>query len=157
ERERPAPGEPDPRMVRTEMGIQFLDTALPYFKRMHEMTVDHRHEEIQLLAIAFSTMFFETMAPMPSWRDYYKSTDQRFAYEYLKTVLKVLQWQRGGERLALKSPQHMEQFRAPREVLPDGTVVRTHPDPASVTPSFPATAGSSSRLSPRLLGPAATR
>ena len=35
------------------------------------MTVDHVHEEIQLLAIDFSTMLFETIAPMPSWRDWY--------------------------------------------------------------------------------------
>ena len=56
----PAPGEPDPRLARTEVGLQFLDAAAPYFKRMHEMTVDHVHEEIQLLAIDLSTMLFDT-------------------------------------------------------------------------------------------------
>ena len=42
---------------------------MPYFKRMHEMTVDHVHEEIQLLAIDFSTMLMETTALVPSWAD----------------------------------------------------------------------------------------
>ena len=51
------------------MALSFLDTAMPYFNRMHEMTVEHTHEEIQLLAIDFSTMLFETTAPMPPWRD----------------------------------------------------------------------------------------
>ncbi len=59
------------------MGLSFLDTAMPYFNRMHEMTVEHTHEEIQLLAIDFSTMLFETTAPMPTWRDHYLAHDRR--------------------------------------------------------------------------------
>ncbi|HMF05197.1 MAG TPA: sulfotransferase, partial [Acidimicrobiia bacterium] len=74
--QRPAPGEPDPRVARTEAALDFINSAMPYFKRMHEMTVDHVHEEIQLLAIDFSTMLFETTAAMPSWRDYYLAHDQ---------------------------------------------------------------------------------
>ncbi len=83
DRERPAPGAPDPRLERTATALSFLDVAMPYFKRMHEMTVDHVHEEIQLLAIDFSTMLFETTAPMPPWRDAYLTRDQRPSYAYL--------------------------------------------------------------------------
>ena len=61
-RRTPGPGEPDPRLARTAFALDVLDAALPYFKRMHEMTVDHVHEEIQLLAIDLSTMLFETQA-----------------------------------------------------------------------------------------------
>jgi hypothetical protein len=136
ERERPAPGEPDPRLARTETALSFLNTALPYFNRMHEMTVEHTHEEIQLLAIDFSTMLMETTAPMPAWRDYYLSHDQRPSYAYLLKVLKVLQWLRGGKRWVLKSPQHLEQFPALRETFPDATFVVTHRDPVSVTASM---------------------
>jgi hypothetical protein len=71
---------------------------------MHEMTTWHAHEEIQLLAVAGSTVLFETMALMPTWRDWYKATDQTPYYEYLRTLLKVLTWQRGGRRWVLKSP-----------------------------------------------------
>jgi hypothetical protein len=105
--ETPAAGAADPRLERTEMALGFLNTALPYFKRMHEMTVEHTHEEIQLLAIDFSTMLFETTAPMPSWRDAYLARDQRPTYAYLRKVLQVLQWRRGGTRWVLKTPQHL--------------------------------------------------
>src|ERR1700733_820762 len=84
ESERPEPGKPDPRLERTEQALWFVDATMPYFKRMHEMTVDHAHEEIQLLAIDFSTMLFETIAPMPTWRDHYLSRDQRSSYAYLR-------------------------------------------------------------------------
>ncbi len=131
-----AAGGPDPRWARAEAGTAFLDLALPYFKRMHEMTPDHVHEEIQLMAMDFSTMFFETTAPMPSWRDHYLAHDQTPHYEYLKTVLKALQYLRGGERWVLKSPQHLEQFDALMQVFPDATVLVTHRDPVSVTASM---------------------
>ena len=134
--EQPAPGQPDPRLERTAVALSFLNTALPYFNRMHEMTVEHTHEEIQLLAIDFSTMLIETTAPMPSWRDYYLSHDQRSSYAYLLKVLKVLQWLRGGTRWVLKSPQHLEQFPALVETFPDATFVVTHRDPVSVTTSM---------------------
>ena len=44
---------------------------MPHFPLMHEMTTDHVHEEIQLLANDFSTMLFETLGYVPRWRDYY--------------------------------------------------------------------------------------
>ncbi len=147
ERERPEPGAPDPRLERTAMALSFLDAALPYFKRMHEMTVDHTHEEIQLLAIDFSTMLFETTAPLPMWRDDYLARDQRHSYAYLKRILQVLQWQRGGTRWVLKSPQHLEQFPALLATFPDATFVVTHRDPVSVTASMVTMLAYSARLS----------
>jgi hypothetical protein len=132
----PEAGAMDPRLARTEMALSFLNTALPYFNRMHEMTVEHTHEEIQLLAIDFSTMLFETTAPMPTWRDAYLSRDQRPTYAYLLKVLKVLQWLRGGTRWVLKTPQHLEQFPALVDTFPDATFVVTHRDPVSVTSSM---------------------
>ncbi len=146
DRDRPAPGEPDPRLARTQMALDFLDAAMPYFNRMHEMTVEHTHEEIQLLAIDVSTMLFETAAPMPLWRDHYLARDQRPSYAYLRTILQTLQWLRGGTRWVLKSPQHLEQFPALVETFPDATFVVTHRDPVSVTASMVMMLAYSARL-----------
>ena len=144
--EHPAAGAPDPRLGRTAAALEVMDQALPYFKRMHEMTVDHVHEEIALLAIDVSTMFFETLALIPSWRDFYRSTDQTPSYEYLRTVLKVLQFQRGGTRWVLKSPQHLEQFGPLSRVFPDATFIVTHRDPAAVTVSMATMVAYAARL-----------
>ena len=131
-----AEGAPDERVAATQAALDVVNTAMPYFKRMHEMTPDEVHEEINLLAMDISSMFFETMAPMPTWRDYYRATDQTPAYEYLKRVLKVLQFLRGGDRWVLKSPQHLEQFGPLATVFPDAIFVVTHRDPVSVTASL---------------------
>jgi hypothetical protein len=147
DRERPVGDEPDPRRERTAMALSFLDVAMPYFNRMHEMTVDHAHEEIQLLAIDFSTMLFETTAPMPTWRDAYRARDQRPSYAYLRRVLQVLQWLRGGTRWVLKSPQHLEQFPALCDTFPDATFAVTHRDPVSVTTSMSTMLAYTARMS----------
>jgi hypothetical protein len=151
--EEPGPGQPDPRLARTGQALEMLDAAMPYFKRMHEMTVEHAHEEIQLLAIAGSTMLFETMAPMPMWRDWYKGTDQTPAYGYLKVVLQTLQWLRGGTRWVLKSPQHLEQFGPLMATFPDATVVVTHRDPVSVTASMTTMIAYTARMSLQAVDP----
>ena len=145
--ETPAPGEPDPRLARTELGLQFMHAAMPYFNRMHEMTVDHVHEEIQLLMLDFSTMLMETSVYTPSWAAYYKAHDQTSSYRYMKKVLQCCQFQRGGERWVLKSPQHLEQFPVLVDVFPDATFVVTHRDPVSVTASLATMVAYGSRMS----------
>jgi PAS domain-containing protein len=145
--QRPAPGAVDPRVVRTDMALSFVNTAMPELKRMHEMTVDHVHEEIQLLGIDISTMLFETIAPIPTWRDHYLARDQHPSYAYLKRILQALQWLRGGTRWILKSPQHLEQFPALVDTFPDATFVVTHRDPVSVTTSMVTMLGYTARLS----------
>lgn len=138
--------EPDPRYERAAQGLDVVNDSMPHFRAMHDMTADHAHEEIQLLALTFSTMFFETLAPMPTYRDWLKRTDQTPAYAYLKRVLKVLQWARGGDRWVLKSPQHLSQFPVLFKTFPDATFVVTHRDPASVTVSMATMAAYTARL-----------
>jgi len=127
---------PDPRRLRCERALRFQEWLMPHFKAMHEMTVEARHEEIQLLAAEFSTMLFETIYFIPSYRDWYKRHDQTSAYQYLERLLKILQWLRGPHRWVLKSPQHLEQLETLRRVFPDARIVRTHRDPVRVTASL---------------------
>ncbi len=151
--EQPAPGEPDPRIARTDQAIGMLNASMPLFQRMHEMTTDHVHEEIQLLGIDLSTMLFESMAWAPSVRDYYLAHDQTPHYAYLRTVLQVLTHLRGGTRWVLKSPQHLEQFGPLRTVFPDATYVVTHRDPVAVVVSMVTMLAYGSRMSAQRVDP----
>jgi hypothetical protein len=138
----PAPGDtPEDRMARTEASLEVVNGVMPHFVRMHEMTVDHAHEEIHLLALDLSTMLFETLGWVPSYRDWYRATDQTPAYRTLRTCLQALTWLDGqagrpARRWVLKSPQHLEQFGPLMTAFPDATVVVTHRDPVAVTASM---------------------
>jgi Sulfotransferase family len=128
--------EPDPRRVRMDAAVEFMNAVMPYFPLMHEMTTDHVHEEIQLLANDFSSMLFETLAYVPRWTDYYLTHDQTPHYEHLATQLKALQFLRGGRRWLLKSPQHLEQLPVLDRVFPGVVVICTHRDPVPVVLSM---------------------
>jgi hypothetical protein len=128
--------EPDPRRTRMDAAVGFMDVVMPHFRLMHEMTTDHVHEEIQLLANDFSTMLLETIGHVPRWRDYYESHDQKPHYIYLATQLKAMQFLRGGRRWLLKSPQHLEQLPVLDRVFPGVVVVCTHRDPVPVVLSM---------------------
>ncbi|WP_102419085.1 sulfotransferase [Mycobacterium sp. 4858] len=138
--------EPDPRRARMDVAIGVINTVMPHFPLMHEMTTEHVHEEIQLLANDFSTMLFETLAHVPRWRDYYRAHDQTPHYEYLARQLKAMQFLRGGRRWLLKSPQHLEQVPVLRRVFPGGIVVFTHRDPVPVALSMIAMITYSARM-----------
>jgi hypothetical protein len=113
---------------------------------MHEMTTDHVHEEIQLLAVDFSTMFFETLAPVPAWRTYYGEHDQAPHYRYMRTMLQALLFTRGGDRWVLKSPQHLEQLPVLAEVFPDAATIITHRDPVDGVVSMAAMIAYTARM-----------
>jgi hypothetical protein len=134
----PTLDEPDeqPRRDRCATGLDLVNTSMPEFKRMHDMTVDHAHEEIQLLANDVSGMLFETTYQISSFAAHYKSHDQAPSYAYLKRSLQAMQWLRGGTRWVLKSPQHLEQFPTLLATFPDATFVVTHRDPVEVTQSM---------------------
>lgn len=138
--------EPDPRKARMDVAVDVMNIVMPYFPLMHEMTTEHVHEEIQLLANDFSTMFFETLADVPAWRDYYQSHDQTPHYRHLVTQLKALQFLRGGRRWLLKSPQHLEQIPVLNQALPGVIGVFTHRDPVPVVLSMIAMITYSARM-----------
>jgi hypothetical protein len=146
----PLPAEvgikPDPRAARMDVAVQVMNFVMPHFALMHEMTTEHVHEEIQLLANDFSTMLMETLAHVPRWRDYYLAHDQTSTYEYLATQLKALQFLRGGRRWLLKSPQHLEQLPVLERVFPGVAVVCTHRDPVPVALSMVAMITYSARM-----------
>jgi hypothetical protein len=139
----PLPGEPplpdgtDPRYRRCAEAWEAMQRSSPLLAAMHPMDPDHVHEELELMGPDFASYNFEWLAHSPRWRDHYLATDQTPHYEYLKDVLRLLQWRRGPERRrwVLKCPQHMEQLPVLRKVFPDATVVFTHRDPVAVIQS----------------------
>jgi hypothetical protein len=132
----PVPGEPDDaRYRRCADAWAAMQQTVPLLAAMHPMAPDHVHEELELQLPDFSSYELEWVARVPRWRDTYLATDQTPHYAWLKTVLKVLQWYRRGERWVLKSPQHLEQLGPLLATFPDATVVVTHRDPVSVVQS----------------------
>ncbi len=133
--ERPLADGTDPRYQRCADEWANMQMMVPLLEAMHPMNPDHVHEELELMTPDFASYNFEWLAVSPRWRDHYYATDQTPHYEYMKNVLKILQWLRGPDRWVLKCPQHLEQLPVLRKVFPDAIVVVTHRDPVAVIQS----------------------
>ncbi|QIX26489.1 sulfotransferase [Nocardioides sp. JQ2195] len=126
----------DPRFKRCDAAWQQMQANNRFLAAWHTMAPDSIHEDIELWANDFAGYNIEWIFHMaPGWRDHYVTADQTPHYEYLAKVLKVLQWQRPGERWLLKCPQHLENLGALTAVFPDATLVMTQRDPVGVVQS----------------------
>lgn len=125
----------DPRYARCAAQWDAMQQSTPLLAAMHPMNPDHIHEELELMGPDFASYNFEWLSMSPRWRDHYYAHDQRPHYEYCRTVLKILQNQRGAGRWVLKCPQHLEQIPALLHTFPDATFAVTHRDPVSVIQS----------------------
>ncbi len=146
-------GAVDPRWTRCSEAWDAMRATAPHVAAMHPMEPDHIHEEIELQMPDFSSYTHEWVHRVPQWRDHYLAHDQTPHYEYMRTVLQILQWIRPRERWVLKSPQHLEQIGPLLSVFPDATVVVTHRDPVAVVQSTATMMAYSARLGYRTTKP----
>lgn len=138
--EKPRDDGQDPRYVRCSKQWEMTQQMTPLLAAMHPMNPEHIHEELELMGPDFASYNFEWLTMSPRWRDDYYAHDQTPHYEYMKTVLKILQWQdrQAGklkQRWVLKCPQHLEQLPVLQTVFPDAAIVITHRDPVAVIQS----------------------
>jgi hypothetical protein len=140
----PTPGEAtledgtDPRYQRCADAWAMMEKTVPLLAAMHPMDPDHINEEIELMLPNFASYNFEWFTHSPRYRDHYLAMPQLPHYEYMRTVLKLLQFQQPSDwprRWVLKSPMHLENIPELQAVFPDATFVVTHRDPVSVIQS----------------------
>ena len=126
----------DPRYLRCSARWSGMQIMAPDLAAMHPMNPDHIHEELELMTFDFGSNQFEWTSVMPKYQAYYHSKDQTSHYEYMATVLKLLQLEEPGDKgWVLKCVQNPEQLPALKSVMPDATAIFTHRDPVAVIQS----------------------
>jgi hypothetical protein len=126
----------DPRIdhaVRGEKGLRYL---APDFFAIHPVEAEAPEEEVILLDHTFLSTVAESMLHVPSFAAWLEEQDQTPAYDYLKKMLQLLQWQARADRWILKTPHHLEWLDTLLAVFPDARIVQTHRDPLKTLASF---------------------
>lgn len=131
-----APGEPDPRMLALQSGLEQYYEANPEFAKIHSARADGPEECVQLLAHTLGSVQMGIEPLISPYREYFERQDQRANYAYYAELLKLLDFQRPGERWLLKSPAHLWALDVLLELFPDACIVWAHRDPAEVVASY---------------------
>jgi len=108
----------------------------PDFFAVHPVEATSPEEDCLLLDASFLSTVPEATLRVPGYSKWLESQDQKPAYEYMKKLMLLLQWQQPGKRWILKTPHHMEYLETLCEVFPGVRIIQTHRDPAVTMPSF---------------------
>lgn len=135
----PLPGEngnPVKRIKQAKMAEKGLAYIAPEFFAIHPVEHDSPEEDVLLLDLCFMSQAPEATMNVPAYAAWLETQDHTPAYEYLRTLLKILTWQKPAQHWVLKTPHHMEYLDVIMQVFPQATIVQTHRDPQKTTGSF---------------------
>jgi hypothetical protein len=130
------PGEPDPRMLALCAGLSQFYEKNPEFAKIHYARADGPEECVQLLAHTLGSVQMGIEPLISPYQEYFQAQDQRANYAYYRELLKLLDWQRPGERWLLKSPAHLWAIDVLLEFFPDACLVWAHRNPVELVPSY---------------------
>jgi hypothetical protein len=124
----------DQRVEAAERDIRTLRRfVLP---RVHLLDAHAPEESLFLLRHTFSSLVQWALFGGDSFLRRLLDQDTRPVYEYLRSLLRALQWQAPGGRWILKTGQHLLDLDVIAEVFPDAGFIWTHRDPGELVPSF---------------------
>ena len=130
------PAEPDPRMQMIQAGLDAGRAKDPSFDKIHFARADGPEECVLLLAHTFRDVQLGIEPLMQPYGAWFERQDLLAPYTYYRDLLKMLDWQRPGERWLLKSPAHLWAIDPIVELFPDACILQTHRDPVEVLPSY---------------------
>ena len=129
-------GDPQSRIRRAKLAVRTVRFLAPEFLAIHPIAHDAPEEDVLLLDLSFMSQSAEAAMHVPSYSAWLEGQDHTRCYEYLRTMLRILLWQRPATGWVLKTPHHMEYLDVIRDVFPGVHVVQTHRDPKKSIPSF---------------------
>ncbi|MCH2172515.1 sulfotransferase [Myxococcota bacterium] len=131
----------DGRIPAAKEEVRQLLEAVPELATVHPWDAEGPDEEIMLLENTFLSWMPESHANVPEFGRWVREQDRTQAYEYLKTLLRFLQWQKraAGQEASswvLKAPFHLGVVEVLLEAFPDTRIVQTHRDALETIPSI---------------------
>jgi hypothetical protein len=135
----PLPGaaEPDPRIAIADAQLAATTQMFPDWQAGHPSATHQPDEEIFLMELTFEAVSY-WRTRVPGFLDWVRRRPRQIPYEYLRRMLRYLQWQQGGKQgrsLVLKTPLHVGNLDLVAAYFPRATVVHCHRDPRVALPS----------------------
>ena len=126
----------DPRLIKAQASMERRARLFPRMTAMLPSTATSPTECQLFMGHDFKSQIFQAFVHVPTYVEWLNHrADLVPTYEYVKRVLKLLQWRCPPTRWRLKNPSHSLFIVALNEVFPDARFVMTHRDVASVIPS----------------------
>lgn len=129
-------GKDDPRYVQMKAWEEHQAKTNPDFKKIHATSADTPEECIHLLNHTFGDVQYGIEMMMQPYGSWLLEQDWGASYDYYADLLRMVQWQRPGNRWLLKAPSHLWAMNHIVRNFPDACIVITHRNPLKVTASY---------------------
>jgi len=126
-----SPGAPDPRRAALAASYERGRAEHSDFAAMHYTSVDTPEECVLAMGSAFHGVVSGVEVMLEPYASWFRAQPLDDLYAYYADLLRLLDWQRPGERWLLKSPAHMWGIRELLAAFPDGRIVWSHRDPVT--------------------------
>lgn len=125
----------DPRIAIMQQHMDLRDRLTPRMKQMLPSTATSPVEDQLIMGYDFKSQIFQASMRIPSYVEWFYQADLVPTFEYVKRVLKLLQWRCPPTNWRLKNPTYILFIGALDQVFPDARYCMTHRDVAAVIPS----------------------
>ncbi|HQQ63061.1 MAG TPA: sulfotransferase [Pseudomonadales bacterium] len=136
----PLPGNPaenqDPRYIQLKSFYEEAHKKNPDFDKIHFTNADTPEECIHLLNHTFQDVQFGVETMMEPYGSWFQQQDHMPSYRYYADILRMLQWQRPGQRWLLKTPGHLWALDCLVTLFPDCSIIITHRNPLECVTSY---------------------
>jgi hypothetical protein len=128
--------ETDPRIAIMQRHMDLRDQVTPRMKQMLPSTATSPVEDQLTMGYDFKSQIFQASYRIPTYVNWLNhQADLVPTFEYVKRVLKLLQWRCPPTKWRLKNPTYSLFIDALDRVFPDARYCMTHRDVAAVIPS----------------------
>lgn len=109
----------------------------PHLDAVHFIRENTLEECLWMMGLTFEARTLIEVLPVPAYVEYFLTEADRDAkYRDYADLLRIMQAREPGNRLVMKSPEHMDGLPALLRQIPDAMVVMTHRDPVEAIPSY---------------------
>lgn len=129
-------GAPDPRHEAMKDTLAQMREKNSEFSKIHFADADTPEECVIPMAITFENVHQGFEVLLEPYGSYFYGLDMHPQYADYREILKMLDWQRPGERWLLKSPAHLLGLDALLSAFPDSCIVLNHRDPVEAVASY---------------------
>lgn len=121
--------ESDPRLAKSKAEFEVAFKEMPWRQAILPNSYDDPAEHGILMGLTMMNLQWPTLFRVPSWEAWAIETDLTPAYEYLKKVLKLLQWAKPARFWSLKLPPDLFALAVIDKVFPGTSFIWAHRHP----------------------------
>lgn len=130
------PEKKDRRRIKARLEMKASNFIKGNINHIHYASYKEPEECVYLLGNTFNALLYWIQFPLYRYIDWFMKQERDNKYKDYSTYLKILQVYHPGQRLVMKSPEHLGSITELKNNIPEVILIETHRDPVECVNSM---------------------